>query len=402
MHCREAKRRMNKSTGKLDRETVEHIAGCPSCARKTEALKLLERVFESSGEDAYASTPLTEIREKIESGKQLRPYKENIMTRIKNSVKTRPAVFSGVGLAVLIFVIITVVPFPSKQVVGYNVDFYGVGQTNPDIDTKLTEAFNVLGYGSVPLNKTDSDYQIVNLPDKSSALKISTAFRAVTGFEGTARISPVVAKSSATLYAQVTDKEKYEYQEAEEKYEKAKEEFLTVTEKYKQAKKEFETQLRIKTVDGNYVLITSPGSDEESDDSGMIVIIGDNDSKYYATIRGQTIEKLDSAGLSELYGLKTVGDDLSGVVMLKVIQDDEDVTELVELYIDSYGGAEQTFSDVGLVELEVDTRGKTSDEIKAELNNKLQSLGIDDTIIHVVKLNDRTVILLSNDEVTVK
>jgi hypothetical protein len=277
-----------------------------------------------------------------------------------------------------------------------------VGKINPDTDAKLTKALDVIGCSSVPTSRTDTDYQIAYVPDKSSALKVTTTFRAVTGFAGTARISPIVAKTSSTLYSQVTDKEKEEYEAAREKYEKAREEFLQANKKYKQAQNDYENTLRVWTDNGDYLLISNPENYIQPDDSSMVIIIGDDDSKYYAAIRGQTIAKLDSAGLSELYGWKVVGNDHTGTVMLKVIQDDTDATELVELYLKSRKDGATKLSESGLIELEVDTRGKTSEEIKKELNEKLQSLGIDDTNVHVMKLKGRTVILLSNDEIKVK
>lgn len=212
MRCKEVILLISESAGKPDREVAEHLKACPACARAAEAAGVLERVLQTAREqDNVPVTPIADIREKIEAlvverGRKTR--EESLMAKLKNQINTRPALVTGLGLAVAVFLFITLVPFSYTQTVGYDLVFSGI---KPEVDVaavrgEIENAIAALGYNNVVVDIGPEECVILNLPSWRATREATIAFAGITGFTGEAIVKPVLEMVSGSLYAQVMAK----------------------------------------------------------------------------------------------------------------------------------------------------------------------------------------------------
>jgi len=209
LHCKEVIRRINNSAGELDREVTEHIKLCPSCARAAEAAGALKNALDAAvSNDIGPVTPFDRVRASVETADRER--KESYMDKVRNQIGGRPKLVVGLGLAVAVFLFITLVPFSYTITVGYDVVYSDLDNFGRDQGDRLIGALNALGYNEAQVKMTPGSLTIANLPDYMAAKEVSAAFGAVTGIEAVPELEPVTRTVSGSLYAQVRDKMKIE------------------------------------------------------------------------------------------------------------------------------------------------------------------------------------------------
>nr|MBN2276775.1 hypothetical protein [candidate division Zixibacteria bacterium] len=326
MRCREAIRRINENAGELDRVTVEHIKQCPSCARAAESARQLQRLLESAKtKDTGPMTDFSQMRSKIEEMSSS-PKKETIMSAMKNQLMTRPKLLAGLGLALGVFLFITLVPFSYTTTVGYQITLADVPSTAVE-PGRIGEALAALGYGEANVNLNEGECLISNLPDKKAAREAAIAFTALTGMSTEPVIEPMIARVSGSIYAQVMNNFRVEV----------------------------DTQ-------------------------------GKTDQEIAAEIR----QKLAAGGMIDPnVSVTTTGDQMLISVSSNQTIGDRQTEEKMELQFDLNGSDKVTFdTPEGPPAVEVDTEGKTADEIKAEIEARLAAEGKDNAQVEVITLPD--------------
>jgi hypothetical protein len=114
-----------------DAELTEHLRSCPVCARRAEATDALRRAFVSlSDNDCDEAPSLAQVRRQVEAEAFAanRGYRRitNAMSTFWNPLSGRARWGLGVGVAVAMLALITLVPFSYQRTVGYEVAFAGV------------------------------------------------------------------------------------------------------------------------------------------------------------------------------------------------------------------------------------------------------------------------------------
>ena len=316
LHCKEAIRRINNCAGELDREVSEHIESCPSCARAAEAAGVLRNALDAAANnDIGDATPFDRIRTRVEVA-AVNVRKESIMEKVRNQVGARPRLVAGFGFAVVVFLFLTLVPFSYTITVGYDVIYSNLDNFGWDKGDRLIEALNTLGYSDAKVKMTPGGVTIGNLPDYMAAREVAAAVRTVTGIEAPHEIVPIRQTVSGSLYAQVMDKIKIEVN----------------TEGKTDA--EIAEEIRQKLLAGGY-------------DAADVKVTTDGDEKK--------IDVSVSAG-----GAGGEQQETESRIELKLVDDGSDIS------FDSPKPVER---------LEVDTEGKTNEEIKAEIEAKLAAEG---------------------------
>ncbi|UCD18285.1 MAG: hypothetical protein JSV44_05075 [Candidatus Zixiibacteriota bacterium] len=210
MDCRKAKQRLSKADWSADRELAEHLRVCPTCARTAEAEKMLETVLQAASDETYPATPPAILRSEVLARAAAQPRKENIVRQILAQLRVRPRLFAGLGLAVIAFLFATLVPFSYTITAGYETMIHGVDEEHAITSEHLAEALSVLNYENVSVSVSRSgpeyDYHITGLPSRDAAREAGAVFSSLTGFDGIPECVPVYEMVSGSLYAQVVEK----------------------------------------------------------------------------------------------------------------------------------------------------------------------------------------------------
>jgi len=327
MHCQKAMRQINSGAAKLDRDIAEHIKSCPTCARAAESALKLRNMFESAGtKDTGTVTPFAQLKSRIE-GDARHNQKETIMSILRDQFAARPKLFAGLGLALAVFLFITLVPFSYTTTVGYSLTYADLqGAGNIDVG-QLTSALDALGYGEANIQILNNRLTISKLPDENAAREAAVAFTAVTGVSGKPVIEPVTAIVSGSLYAQVMDK-------------------ITV----------------------------------EVDAAGK------TDQEIADEIR----QKLLSAGMiNPDVNVTTSGDEMQISVSADETDGDGNTEDAMQLEFKLNGTDNISFdAPTGMPSIEVSTEGKTADQVKAEIEAKLAAEGKEGANVEVIPQAD--------------
>jgi hypothetical protein len=213
MRCKEAIRLINNTADRSETTTwppelLEHINNCPDCARAFKAISILNDSLKSEKEKPIQTTPMAEIRNRI-AARIEKKKKESIMSVMKNHVNRRSGLVTSLSLAVIVFLLITVVPFSYTTTVGYDMVYTGLNGLNIEAG-QLEQALAALGYENAAVEYNGDNCLITNLPNKQAALETAIAFKAITGSIIEPDMKPIMATVSGSLYAQVKDKIKVE------------------------------------------------------------------------------------------------------------------------------------------------------------------------------------------------
>lgn len=136
MQCHRIQKRLNEagwlySVYSQDKEIMEHLEKCPSCAAQVQVEQALRNdIATISQKEPETDLPLSSIREKAEQADGS-PAEKGVL-----SETVRPA-FSGligeksfrklaIGVAVIVFVLIALIPFKFQEKVGYGISISGV------------------------------------------------------------------------------------------------------------------------------------------------------------------------------------------------------------------------------------------------------------------------------------
>ncbi len=331
MRCKEAKHRINESDGRLDRELLEHISECPSCARAAEAAGILKRVFMAARENEINfSTPFEKIRHRIESEAAEKKGKVVIMAKIKRQLSARPALVTGFGLAILAFLFVTLVPFSYTKTVGYNLTCpKPEGESNISADT-YEAALETLGFTDVYVNASEAYYEVANLESRDAAKQAALTYAALTGSEDEPEIKPVRKKVSGSLYAQAKDN----------------------------------INMAIKTDKQTISLEVSGKTDEE--------------------IKQAILDKLVAAGWTDADVQVSTDSEGQRQIRVHMGKPDEEREAMLEVKMGDSAGAINLNLGMEGNELQIDTEGKTDEEIRQEVILKLQEQGITDPEVEII------------------
>jgi hypothetical protein len=209
MRCREVKRRLNNGR-ELTAEMEEHLRECAGCAAAARAAGDLARAFRmAKTADNLPATPLATVREKVARPEQEQYQKESrFMSTLREQFSRRPRFSTGLVVAVVVILFVTLVPFSYDRTVGYEVAFNGVTASG-DYTQTLPAALKVLGYESASVNVTQEagkvNYTIGNLPSRVAAKEAAAVFAVLTGSKAQPQINAVTETVSGSLYAQVRD-----------------------------------------------------------------------------------------------------------------------------------------------------------------------------------------------------
>lgn len=211
MGCREAKRRLNE-TGEIDSELRKHLDKCPECSREVSAWQLIETTLENARNDREEpATPFAEIRAKITADRGLKKEKENsIMSEVQKQIASHRRFSIALVVAVAVFAFVVLVPFSYDRTVGYNVAYTGLDSEYEFSPEMLKGILTSLGYERADVELTHNgsfvDYRISDLPSKTAAREASAAFASLSGYTGMPVITPIIKTVSGSLYAQAKDK----------------------------------------------------------------------------------------------------------------------------------------------------------------------------------------------------
>jgi hypothetical protein len=203
MRCKKAKRLIDRQDTDLDPKLREHILGCPACARALGARRLMEKSFLSArSQKQDPATPFSVIQQKISNLAEAKKETENIMSKIRMRMAARPKMLTGLGLAVIAFLVVMLVPFPYTTTVGYQLSYSNLDNASQISADRLREALRVLGYGNSIVDISGDNCLISNLPDRQAAKAAAAAFAVVACNVANPDVKPITKTVSGSLLAQ--------------------------------------------------------------------------------------------------------------------------------------------------------------------------------------------------------
>jgi len=331
MDCRKAKQRLNKSGAFSDKEFLEHLESCPDCTREANAARLLDKSFQTVGQEyENEATPLSTIQSKVTEKIKNDLKKEiGIMTQIKNEVSRRPKLVAGLALAITVFLFITLVPFSYTRIVGYDVAFSDVGELEKEQLRQIDNGLSALGFNNISINGSNSSISITGLPTRAAAEEVTILINSIIGKAINSQIKAITETVSGSLYAQALEK-----------------------------KRTIEINARGKS------------SDEIREEiRRKLIAEGFSDPEVFIEIVGDSVIDI-SVKMSDTDTKNTT----EGVLELKISAD----TDSFEMPV------MEKVSD----ELKIDMEGKTDAEIKAEIEEKLAREGKEGAKVEVITRPD--------------
>jgi len=331
MRCQEIKRRLSESNS-LDDDITEHLNSCQSCASYAFANQLLKSAFKDVKKDHnLAATPFSEVKAMVNARLVEQQEKEkSIMFNMKTKFSNHPRFSLGVITAVLVFAFVLLVPLSYEKTVGYNLAVNAdelVGEPSLEF---LNNAVNALGYEksvvSMDYANGKEGYLVTNLPTKTAAREVASAFVSLAGFTGVPDITPVVKEVSGSLYAQ------------------AREKFTTIE-------------------------VDSKGKTDDE-------------------IAKEIIQKLTDLGYSSNVSVRTASDGMREIsIDMSETRGNKQKEYKLEIKTDDGTIAFSTPQECD-INLDIDTEGKTAGEIEHEIRQKLSAKGINDAVIKVTPQAD--------------
>jgi len=209
MDCKKAMQQLNDADGRHNPELLKHLEACPACARAARAAKIIDDSFRTaaSGPDEPV-TPFAVLRSRIEQKAAKNQKEYSLMEKAQTHLSLRPRLYAGLIFAAAAFLFITLVPFSYTITTGYEAVATNVDQAQPISAKQLVNAMTTLGFADARVNLERADngysYRITNLPDWSAGRQAAAVLAALTGASDV-QVNPTREKVSGSLYAQVTD-----------------------------------------------------------------------------------------------------------------------------------------------------------------------------------------------------
>ena len=332
MRCREVRQRLNEA-GDLSPEILEHLKECRECACEFEALRTLDSVFEAArSEKGIPPTPFNNLGVRLEQLTMIK--KENsIMAKIKSEITRHPRFSFGIAISLFVFAFIILVPISYEKTVGYELALSGISSGDTADNEVAADIVTALGYGeaafSIEVDGNLVNYHIRGIPSKNGAKEISSALSSLIRSVPDIIITPIIVEATGSIYAQVKDKIDLKV-ETEGKTDE-------------EVKKELEAGLKKRGYKDPRVTVTS-----DSEGQRRIVIknveLSEGEEKVFETM------------------------------------------EMMELLVGE-GGEIEIKSPIK-EKLDIDTEGKTNEQIKEELKKKLAERGMKNPEITIKDLPD--------------
>jgi hypothetical protein len=227
---------MTENADYLEKKAIDHIRSCPSCSRAVEALEILQE-FMVKSKDNPEFIEFDKVRNNVISTRESQTALEKIIMTIKNQYIARPKLITGLSLAVIMFLVVTLVPFGYQETIGYNIALCCVEPENAISEEVLETALTVAGYvkAEVELSEQNENARlsITNLPDEPTARHLAATVSEFVQAEIEPKISEIKDNKKSTLYKKAV---KY-YQEAKTQYAQADESYKDAKTIYAQAVK---------------------------------------------------------------------------------------------------------------------------------------------------------------------
>ncbi|MFC1475633.1 anti-sigma factor family protein [Candidatus Zixiibacteriota bacterium] len=212
MRCPDVKRRIDAAAGEWDREIVEHLRTCPSCARASQAVRTMRGILEAATKNDPV-LPLATVREQVEARARVeskRTKLEKIMSHLKKQYRARPRLVTGFGLAVVAFLFITLVPFTYEQAAGYKITIDSADadtRHSPEVVTAVLSAAGQEGVSVVSVESPDANgLVIVDIPTEIVARRVAATIAKVIELKVEPRIERNIVAVTGSLFAQVRQK----------------------------------------------------------------------------------------------------------------------------------------------------------------------------------------------------
>lgn len=210
MNCRKVRRLLNDKNSINNLDLIRHLKACPSCAREASASELLaSALHQELKAQPSPETPLNIVRAKVEAMSKQKLSRENtIMSHLILGFNRRPRLLAGFGLALMVFLFVTLVPFPYTRTVGYAVSFEKIGNIGGFAPEQLSNVLGAMGYNDIKVTLNGGDFKIAGLPTRQAAREAALAFQKLTGITAEPIISQVTQRVSGSLFAQVAEKQR--------------------------------------------------------------------------------------------------------------------------------------------------------------------------------------------------
>ena len=331
MHCREARNRLNNKYGLSDEEFLNHLRSCPACARDADAAGLLDKAFilaNKGGNDkptSFESVKLAVMKRYENNIKE-----RSVMDQIKDQINQRPKLAAGFILALIAFLFITLVPFSYTRIAGYEVIQSGVADASNLENGNFEKAMAAIGYGDAQVEFNGKDIIVSNLPTRASAREVAVLMDSIIGSAREQIINTITQRISGSILAQVLEKQRT----------------IEIDIKGKTTE-EIREQIRQKLIAEGFM---NPEIDVRADSDGVIDV-------YVKVARDTLDNKMEKA------------------LELKITAD----TDSFDLPL-MESSIEERF--------DIDTEGKTNEEIKAEIEQKLAAEGKEGAVVKVTTRPD--------------
>lgn len=215
MDCKKAMQQLNDADGRPSRpnrhdpELARHLEACPACARAARAAKIIDGAFKAAASGPEESvTPFAVLRSRIEQKTAKNQKEFSLMEKAQNIFSMRPKLYAGLGVAVAVFLFLTLVPFSYTITTGFEAVAENVLQSQMISAERLVSAMNTLGYENASVKLTRSpegyNYRVGNLPDWTAGRQAAAVLAALTGAPDV-QVVPTREKVSGSLYARATD-----------------------------------------------------------------------------------------------------------------------------------------------------------------------------------------------------
>jgi hypothetical protein len=326
MCCEEVKRLLDEFT--VDEQKLkEHIKNCPECALDFEAQQLLKSAFENNRNEKLGDeTPFELVKTRLENQiATLNTKESNFMTKVKKQIKTHPKASFGITVAVTLFAFMLLVPFSYDRTVGYDVILAGF--EGGQIEPEVINDVSIaLGFDDIVLELTiDNELILSHFPSERAAKEVADAISIITKIDNPVRIKPIRQVVSGSLFAQARDK-----------------------------------LLKIE--------VDTKGKTDEEVETEIRKILKE---------RGATEADVDVSTDDE--GMREI------IVHVKDSSDTKQTEKKMKIMV---SGDEKISIDDPACNIQVETEGKTVEEIEAEIKKQMKEKGIKDAEIDVTLEDD--------------
>lgn len=209
MNCRKARHLLSERSDATNLELVRHLKSCRSCAEVAAADGLLAKILRHAREsESQNNTPFETFRAKIESTRNTMSKESSIMATIKSQFARRPKLAVVTGMAMLLLLFVTLVPFPYSRTIGYELTYNGLNPSAMAKAENLEDALAAVGYGNLALKANDNGTTVSYLPTRQAAREVALVISTVTGVKITPEIVEVIKEASGSLYAQALEQKR--------------------------------------------------------------------------------------------------------------------------------------------------------------------------------------------------